>query len=949
MELRVSSTKPGLSPSDCLSDPEEKEVSEGEDEDDDRNHKHRKKETRSQSLERDAPDQVFTRPYRKRNKHFENGYSYGGGDSQSGGTLSARFEKRRPNPTAFSGIDLKYRNRGNQSMSGEAGPGRGRGREPSSWGLRDSRLGSSDIAPQLVQPGSAHSSLFSGRGLTNVSNAQSTSWNAFGLVPGISNGALDTLHPLGFQSSLRPSISPAMNIVIPRQRCRDFEERGFCLRGDMCPMEHGVNRIIVEDVQSLSQFNLPVSLPGSQLLGTPAGHGTFPAVNVPAPSVTLMNGRALHGKSSKIAMTDDGLGLNGGFVGGSMTGGPDVYDPDQPLWTNDRAETSAALLALNPSNVDETESFLDMDASVLQQIKFSEGFDDEHATRNASTAVSQNPSVWGRIDSSQNRSGLKEKINSSVTSSTNLETNSKDLEALNPGLQDASDHGKWMNVNQNGPQFKEMTFKQQSETGHDVRKPSHKALRTLFVKGIPSKDNRKEALLSHFRKFGRVIDIYIPLNGERAFVQFSNREEAEAALKAPDAVMGNRFIKLWWANRDNIPDDGVSGSSNVPITPRGVTPSPSFLHPSSPDKGKENSQSAGGKDSNTHPSVAQAPVYDHPKPTVSSSPKAPPHLRNKLESLELLKEEVRKKQLMLDQKRNDFRLRLTKLEKHATGLKDLTSDPASKRLKGDTLADPVEAETSGSTPRDNMVAEKSAEHATPSNSTALQESPSSRPLIRPLAPLGARAPFMLNRFKLDNRPTSFKVVSPLPDGLANVAALEEHFSSYGDLSSVELEELEPQETSNASLPSNVAARVSFTTRHSAEKAFLNGKCWQGHNLRFMWITYSNSSKNSGGTANSSAPSDRPSYSNVQSSGEAVSSSGSSKNIGDSGYCAAASNERSDANVQSSGEGVSTLEKTSALGSDKSENPTNGSNVVFVNQDMDSKSSSTTISGEEQLI
>lgn len=166
---------------------------------------------------------------------------------------------------------------------------------------------------------------------------------------------------------------------------------------------------------------------------------------------------------------------------------------------------------------------------------------------------------------------------------------------------------------------------------------------------------------------------------------------------------------------------------------------------------------------------------------------------------------------------------------------------------------------------------------------------------------------------------------------------------------MELEELEPQEISNASLPSNVAARVSFTTRHSAEKAFLNGKCWQGHNLRFMWITYSNSSKNSGGTANSSAPSDRPSYSNVQSSGEAVSSSGSSKNIGDSGYCAAASNERSDANVQSSGEGVSTLEKTSALGSDKSENPTNGSNVVFVNQDMDSKSSSTTISGEEQLI
>ncbi|KAL2532227.1 Zinc finger CCCH domain-containing protein 41 [Abeliophyllum distichum] len=859
-------------------------------------------------------------------------------------------------------------------MSGEAGPVRGRGREPSSWGLRDSRFGSSDIASQLVQPGNMHSSLFSGRGLPIVSNAQSTSWNAFALVPGMSNGALDALHPLGFQGTLRPSISPAMNIVIPRQRCRDFEERGFCLRGDMCPMEHGVNRIVVEDVQSLSQFNLPVSLPGSQLLGTPAGQGTSPAVNAPAPSGTLLNSRTSY-KSSKLAMTDDGLGMNGGFVSGSMTGGSDVYDPDQPLWTNDRTETSAALLGLNPSNVDDTESFLDTDPSDHQQIRFSEAFDDERPTGNAATAGSHNSSVWGRIGSSRNRSGPKEKIDTSVTSSTNLETVSKDLEPLTTGSQDASDHGRWMNVNLNGPQFKEMTFKQQCDSGHNVRKSSHKAVRTLFVKGIPLKDNKKEALLSHFQKFGKVIDIYIPLNSERAFVQFSKREEAEAALKAPDAVMGNRFIKLWWANRDNIPDDGVSGSSNVPITPRGVTPCPALPHPSVPDKGKENSQSSGSRNSNAHPSVAQVPAYDHPKPIVSSSPKAPPPLQNKLESLELLKEELRKKQLMLDQKRNDFRRQLDKLEKHATGLK---SDPATKRLKGETLADPAEAETSGSPPRANVVADKSAEHASPNSSTsnptaAVQEPPSSRPLIRPLAPLGARTPLMINRFKLDNRPTSFRVVSPLPDGLANVAALEEHFSSYGDLSSVEVEESQPQETSNASLPSYVAARVSFTTRHSAEKAFLNGKCWQGHYLQFMWNTSSNSRKNIGGVANSSAPSDRPSDANVQSSGEDnsskniggygdcaassdrpsdanVQSSGeqnSSKNIGGSGNCAASSDRPSDANVQSSGEAVSTHEKPSALGSDESENPKKERDIDFVNQDKDSKSSSTTISGEEQ--
>jgi len=49
-----------------------------------------------------------------------------------------------------------------------------------------------------------------------------------------------------------------------------------------------------------------------------------------------------------------------------------------------------------------------------------------------------------------------------------------------------------------------------------IRKPSQKALRTLFVNGIPHKSNRKEAL-AHFKKFGEVINIYIPMNIERAF------------------------------------------------------------------------------------------------------------------------------------------------------------------------------------------------------------------------------------------------------------------------------------------------------------------------------------------------------------------------------------------------------------------------------------------------
>lgn len=46
------------------------------------------------------------------------------------------------------------------------------------------------------------------------------------------------------------------------------------------------------------------------------------------------------------------------------------------------------------------------------------------------------------------------------------------------------------------------------------------------------------------------------------------------------------------------------------------------------------------------------------------------------------------------------------------------------------------------------------------------ESTASRQLIRPVAPTGAV--FLTNRYKLDNRPTAFKIIPPLPPGLANV-------------------------------------------------------------------------------------------------------------------------------------------------------------------------------------
>lgn len=269
MELKASSPKPeSVVPSDCASDPEETEVS--DDDDDDRNHKHRKKEDRSQSLERDVSDPVINRPFKKRHKNFGNRHPFRENESMAFETLRtyndattdkdfySKFDRRRPGMTSGPRMpfDMNRRIRPNQLFAGDSGAGRGRGRESSFWNQRESRFSSIDVASQMVQQGPIHPALYTGRGLPNISNAQNASWNTFGLLPAVPNGGLDMLHPMGLQGTLRPPINSSLNVNIPRQRCRDFEERGFCLRGDMCPMEHGVNRIVVEDVQVLFFLNM---------------------------------------------------------------------------------------------------------------------------------------------------------------------------------------------------------------------------------------------------------------------------------------------------------------------------------------------------------------------------------------------------------------------------------------------------------------------------------------------------------------------------------------------------------------------------------------------------------------------------------------------------------------------------------------------------------------------
>ncbi|KAI9203977.1 uncharacterized protein BJ171DRAFT_507226 [Polychytrium aggregatum] len=56
-----------------------------------------------------------------------------------------------------------------------------------------------------------------------------------------------------------------------RGRCHDYDEKGYCLRGDLCPYDHGADRIVVDDSAAMvrPQFNMYQSHPMGPVMNAP--------------------------------------------------------------------------------------------------------------------------------------------------------------------------------------------------------------------------------------------------------------------------------------------------------------------------------------------------------------------------------------------------------------------------------------------------------------------------------------------------------------------------------------------------------------------------------------------------------------------------------------------------------------------------------------------------------
>jgi RNA-binding protein 26 len=361
-------------------------------------------------------------------------------------------------------------------------------------------------------------------------------------------------------------------------------------------------------------------------------------------------------ETSMPSIEEANLSKGGGVVGIAE---PDLYDPDQPLWnkeqpTDDRIKKPPS--SRKGTGDDEMENM------------------GRNADEGTSTGSQGLPSVWNRIghvDRSDTNSESILRPNPSVYRSRVsrrefLEARETTIATGKSNISDERDEKTTLMTDVNT--VPEGQQRPSEKIGFNPRgkwnkeQGSERAQRTLYIGGIPSNVNKKELLKAHFQKFGEIMDIRIPSSqGDRAFVQFLLPENAESALKSPEAVMGNRFIRLSWAKRDSIPiplvEEGNGISTSATWNLKGVALE-------SVMKGKKQlGISTSTPEENTLKGISKVAI-SNPQPSPPNPQSTPSSIsQKKQEELEHMKEELRKKQEDLAQKRDEFRRKLERLSK----------------------------------------------------------------------------------------------------------------------------------------------------------------------------------------------------------------------------------------------------------------------------------------------
>ncbi|BGP43300.1 mitochondrial ribosomal small subunit component [Rhodotorula kratochvilovae] len=99
---------------------------------------------------------------------------------------------------------------------------------------------------------------------------------------------------------------------------------------------------------------------------------------------------------------------------------------------------------------------------------------------------------------------------------------------------------------------------------------SHDTSRVISVDNIPPTSLTVAAVRHFFQPFGVIVDLVINAEERTATITFLNPEQADRALASPQAVFGNRFVRVY-----RRPDTGAPPRNAPPVVARDSAPPPS--------------------------------------------------------------------------------------------------------------------------------------------------------------------------------------------------------------------------------------------------------------------------------------------------------------------------------------------------------------------------------------
>ncbi|KAK3789004.1 hypothetical protein RRG08_039612 [Elysia crispata] len=350
-----------------------------------------------------------------------------------------------------------------------------------------------------------------------------------------------------------PAMTSGAGLGGTRALCQNFEEKGFCMLGDVCPYDHGVDPVVVED-DTLALGPGAPGLEGPDLCLPPPSHLSMqmnlsrpPPAHVepylpenPSLQVSLRP-PFIRGPPPDLRQPPPGMGMN------RLPGPPDIY-----------LQKREVIMTRPPPGLNDRELLESGGPSRSEPsrivIPSKRPFNAIDGNPNAMN-IGPPPPRMAHINQHHQMFGPPGSF-------------PLPRQQLPPEQQQPLPMGIGQHQLQQGPLRKGFDYNRLGGRGFKHQGPN-KSLKfgnmTLEVRKIPHEMNNIAKLNEHFGKFGTLTNIQVKFQGDpgAALISFSSNAQAAAAYRSPEPVFNNRFIKLFWHNAEK--PLSLDGERETPI------------------------------------------------------------------------------------------------------------------------------------------------------------------------------------------------------------------------------------------------------------------------------------------------------------------------------------------------------------------------------------------------